>query len=481
MTKNELRQHIRAQETSSCVLRDMPPAPGSTIMAYWPLKDEVDTRPFIGQCAEQGVHVVLPVVEGDDLKLRLYRSEESMSTGMYNIQEPQGDNYTHLEQISRIYVPGIAFTRDGRRLGRGKGYYDRFLARLQAHFSEHNLPMPELVGVCAPERLLQDIPTESHDMRVHWVKQGVLCCLMAVILLGSCQQNNRPADNPAFAQVMDTTGADDPYIYEGDSTVHEREHIRREQHNWRLRHEVHRTVRAPYINKERGIISEHDHLFKSAAAQTGWDWRLIAAQCYQESGFDPMARSGAGARGLMQIMPSTAQHLGLSMADIHRPGPNVNAAAKYIRELSGLFRDIRDHEERIHFVLAAYNGGYNHIRDAMALASKYGASPQHWRDVSRFVLGLQQPRYYRDPVVRHGYMIGSETANYVTSIIQRARQYGAQLQMVALPAGWKAFALSDADQEADEAPTASRPSRPANRFTRGNSAVLRPEELQNQP
>lgn len=186
--------------------------------------------------------------------------------------------------------------------------------------------------------------------------------------------------------------------------------------------QVRRRVRAPFISREKGLISPYDHHFKAAAAATGWDWRLIAAQCYQESGFDPNAVSWAGARGLMQIMPATGQFLGLT--DFYDPTANVQAASKYIRHLQGLFRDVRDRSEQIKFVLAAYNGGTAHIRDAMALTRKYGKNPYRWEDVSFYVRALSLPAYYRDPIVKSGYMIGNETANYVTSILDRWRAYG---------------------------------------------------------
>lgn len=197
-----------------------------------------------------------------------------------------------------------------------------------------------------------------------------------------------------------------------------------EKQRYQERRTIRRKIHAPYVSKEKGIISIYDNDFRKAAAITGWDWRLIAAQCYQESGFDPNAISWAGARGLMQLMPSTAQHLGLSADHMYSPSDNIAAAARYIRELNDQFRDIRSEEERIKFVLASYNGGIGHIRDAMALAKKYGKRPDSWEDVSVYVSLLSQPRYYRDPIVRHGYMIGSETTGYVISVLERWRTYG---------------------------------------------------------
>lgn len=185
---------------------------------------------------------------------------------------------------------------------------------------------------------------------------------------------------------------------------------------------VRRQVRAPFLSRERGIISPYDNEFKAASRIAGWDWKLLAAQCYQESGFDPHAVSWAGAQGLMQMMPATAASMGLQNA--MDPQQNIAAAARYIRHLNGNFADIRNPEERIRFVLGAYNGGTGHIRDAMALARKYGKNPSSWNDVSQYVLALQNVKYYRDPVVRYGYMIGSETANYVSSVLMRWRMYG---------------------------------------------------------
>ena len=186
---------------------------------------------------------------------------------------------------------------------------------------------------------------------------------------------------------------------------------------------VTRRVYSPMLNKQGGVISHYDHLFQQYASVARWDWRLLAAQCYQESTFDPHAHSWAGACGLMQIMPGTAAHLGLSMARIYEPEANIAAAARYINELTGHFNDIPNREERIYFVLGAYNGGFFHIRDAMALAKKYGRNPHRWADVSEYVLKLSSSEYYTDPVVKHGYMRGSETVDYVARISDRWAQY----------------------------------------------------------
>lgn len=184
-----------------------------------------------------------------------------------------------------------------------------------------------------------------------------------------------------------------------------------------------RATRPPMLSRQKGIISQWDDLFIRHAGVVGWDWRLLAAQCYQESGFDQHAVSWAGAQGLMQLMPATAARLGLSLAQVFDPERNVEGAARYLRILRDEFSDIHNREEQIRFMLAAYNGGPGHVRDAMALARKHGRNPQRWADVDYFILHLAEPAYYRDPVVRFGYLRGSETSGYVRQILDRWAMY----------------------------------------------------------
>ena len=239
---------------------------------------------------------------------------------------------------------------------------------------------------------------------------------------------------------------------------------RQEQQRFQRRNQVKRTVRAPYVSREKGIISSYDIHFKQAAVTTGWDWRLIAAQCYQESGFDPAAVSWAGARGLMQIMPQTARGLGVSADQLYSPDINIHTAARFIKQISSHFNDIRSHEERIKFILAAYNGGTGHIRDAMALAKKYGRDATRWSEVAPYVKGLNEARYYRDPVVRYGYMIGNETYNYVEKVIERYRAYGGSI-------------LTSDNMPDTSVPHDKKPEHKRNRFS-SEHKILTPEEME---
>lgn len=185
-----------------------------------------------------------------------------------------------------------------------------------------------------------------------------------------------------------------------------------------------RRVSAPILNAEKGQISLYDDLFKQYALQCGWDWRLLAAQAYQESAFDPQAVSYMGAMGLMQLMPGTARQVGVAFSDVFNPTCNVRGATKLINQLNTHYASIANTDERINFILAAYNAGPGHVDDARALARKYGKNPDVWLgNVDAYVLKMSAPAYYNQPEVAHGYFRGSETYDYVNSIRARWSQY----------------------------------------------------------
>ena len=134
-----------------------------TVMAYWPLKDEVDIRPLIDRLVEQGRTVVLPkVLDDETMELRRYTSRDDLREGAFHIMEPVGELFTDYEAIDVALVPGMAFDAAGHRLGRGKGYYDRFLAE---HLAPCPLPLaPRLIGACFPFQRVAEVPSEEHDV-----------------------------------------------------------------------------------------------------------------------------------------------------------------------------------------------------------------------------------------------------------------------------------------------------------------------------
>lgn len=134
------------------------------LMAYWPLMDEVDIRPLTEQLVGQGRTVVLPKVTGDEtMELRCYTGPGDLKEGAFHIMEPTGELFTDYDRIDAVLVPGMAFDAAGHRLGRGKGYYDRFLSELKGSILRTALP-PRIIGVCFPFQRVAKVPTEEHDV-----------------------------------------------------------------------------------------------------------------------------------------------------------------------------------------------------------------------------------------------------------------------------------------------------------------------------
>ncbi len=181
--------------------------------------------------------------------------------------------------------------------------------------------------------------------------------------------------------------------------------------------------KSKYFLNETGGISQYDNIVKKYAKKSGGDWRLISAIIFEESGFEPDAKSWANAVGLMQLLPTTtAQKDSVNLSD---PEENIRAGVKYLSWLDEYWQKvINDKEERTKFVLASYNIGFGHIEDARLLAKKYGANPNVWDDnVERYLLNKSKPKYYNDEVVKNGYCNGRETVNYVKDVIQRYQSY----------------------------------------------------------
>lgn len=174
-----------------------------------------------------------------------------------------------------------------------------------------------------------------------------------------------------------------------------------------------------------GTISVYDGLIQHYASKIGWDWRLVAALIWQESKFKPQARSWAGATGLMQLMPATARRFGLqTMQEIYQPELNIKTGTAYIAWLDEFWKEISDPVERLKFIMASYNAGEGHVKDAQRLAEKYGYEKMKWDGhVEYFLLNKSKPVFYRDPVCKYGYCRGSEPFRYVRSIIKRYAHY----------------------------------------------------------
>jgi len=156
----------------------------------------------------------------------------------------------------------------------------------------------------------------------------------------------------------------------------------------------------------------YSQTIKDASAKYGFDWRLITAQAYQESHFDPLAQSHAGAYGLMQITEQTAFSLGFM--DIFDTEQNIYAGVRHLKNLYNSYSEAVD-LDRLLIALAAYNIGEGHIMDAKDLAVKKNLDPNNWASLSRVLPLLSEERYYSK--TKYGYCRGFEAVNYINQIM----------------------------------------------------------------
>ena len=131
-------------------------AAAKTVLFYYSLPDEVYTHDAIDRLVAMGKKVLLPVVlPENEMELRIYTGPHDMREDEYHILEPCGETFTQLDTIDIALVPGMSFDEKGHRLGRGKGYYDRFLVKI---------PHVYKIGVCFPFQKFPDIPSDEHDV-----------------------------------------------------------------------------------------------------------------------------------------------------------------------------------------------------------------------------------------------------------------------------------------------------------------------------
>lgn len=172
MDKNQLRQYIRNEKRqhSQCelealslsvcrsLLADERLSAAHSVLLYHPLPDEVDVRMVIDTLYAKDIEVYLPKVVSDtEMTLHRYEGPASLQKGSFGILEPQTPACEPLPMIDVAVIPGMAFDAAGHRLGRGKGYYDRFL---------HSIPYLYKIGVCYPFQLVDNVPTDENDVKM---------------------------------------------------------------------------------------------------------------------------------------------------------------------------------------------------------------------------------------------------------------------------------------------------------------------------
>ncbi len=169
MDKKELRAHIKSlkkqhskeslSEQSKLILDKLEKhrlfIEAETVMLYSSLPDEVQTHDFLQKWRNEK-KIILPTVVGDDIIPVELSKETDFAVGDFNILEPQNEPYEGCYDL--IVVPGVAFDRNGNRIGRGKGYYDRFLCK---HLDVKR------IGICFDFQLVAEVPTEDNDIKMN--------------------------------------------------------------------------------------------------------------------------------------------------------------------------------------------------------------------------------------------------------------------------------------------------------------------------
>ena len=127
------------------------------VLLFHSLPDEIDTHGLIERYRGTKT-IILPSVVGDHLELHEYKADSNSTIGPFNIMESEGRLVPEFEyrDIELAIIPGVAFDKEGNRLGRGKGYYDRLLPLLRCH----------TIGLCYPSQMVEEVPHEAHDIKV---------------------------------------------------------------------------------------------------------------------------------------------------------------------------------------------------------------------------------------------------------------------------------------------------------------------------
>jgi membrane-bound lytic murein transglycosylase F len=183
----------------------------------------------------------------------------------------------------------------------------------------------------------------------------------------------------------------------------------------RHRRSLVRFDRVDAVNFVAGVrerLPRYRQWFEEAAAETGIDWRLLAAIGYQESRWDESARSPTGVRGLMMLTAETAQRVGVR--DRNDPRDSIVGGARYLRLIRKTIPARIEDPDRTWLALAAYNVGYGHLEDARILAQRRGRNPDAWTDVQETLPLLAQERWYAR--TRRGYARGWEPVGFVRNV-----------------------------------------------------------------
>ncbi|MEJ2039809.1 MAG: membrane-bound lytic murein transglycosylase MltF [Desulfosarcinaceae bacterium] len=182
---------------------------------------------------------------------------------------------------------------------------------------------------------------------------------------------------------------------------------------------------ARYRHRIKDRLPKYQAWFEEAATRNGLDWQLVAALSYQESHWNPHAKSYTGVRGIMMLTLETAKTLGLKSR--LEAKTSIFAGTRYLARLKQMVGEDVPEPDRTFMALAAYNIGFGHLQDARILAKRLKKQSGTWHGIRSVLPLLQQKKYYRS--LSHGYARGTETVQYV----DRIRTYHAVLNAALVP------------------------------------------------
>jgi membrane-bound lytic murein transglycosylase F len=167
-----------------------------------------------------------------------------------------------------------------------------------------------------------------------------------------------------------------------------------------------------FIRHYEKRLPRYRDMFEEAGRQWGVDWRLLAAIGYQESHWRSGAVSPTGVKGIMMLTEATTEYLGLD--DRTDPRQSIFGGAQFYARQTERVADTVDEPDRTWMALAAYNVGFNHLKDARKIVEWQGGDPDLWIDVSNTLPLLAQRKWYER--VPYGYARGWEPVLYVNNI-----------------------------------------------------------------
>ena len=167
-----------------------------------------------------------------------------------------------------------------------------------------------------------------------------------------------------------------------------------------------------YHRRLKTRLPKYKEIIKRAAEKHGFDWRLIAAMVYQESHFNPRAKSFTGVRGMMQLTLETAKEIGIK--NRLDPKQSIMGGVKYLKELYERYDGAKD-PDRVLITLASYNVGHGHILDAQKIAKERNLDPNSWSSLEEILPLLRYRKYYRK--TKNGYCRCTEAVRYVNRIL----------------------------------------------------------------